>query len=43
MAEKQAAPKREVWEKCDWVWLVATYAILGIYIAMKFGNSTQDL
>jgi signal transduction histidine kinase len=40
MAENQATPKRAVWEQWDWVWHVATYGILGLYIAMKLGNTS---
>jgi signal transduction histidine kinase len=40
MAENQATPKRGVWEQWDWVWHVATYAILGMYIAIKLGNTS---
>ena len=40
MTENQATPKRGVWEQWDWVWHVAAYAILGIYIAIKLGNTS---
>jgi signal transduction histidine kinase len=40
MAENQAIPKRGVWEQWDWVWHVATYAILGIYVATRLGNTS---
>ena len=40
MTENQATPKRGVWEQWDWVWHVATYAILGMYSAMKLGNTS---
>ena len=39
MAENQATPQRGVWEQWDWVWHVATYVILGVYSAIKIGNT----
>ena len=41
MIDNQASSKREVWEQWDWVWHVATYAILGMNIALKLGNTSS--
>mgnify|MGYP001821271404 CR=1 FL=1 len=40
MAENQVIPKRGVWEQWDWVWHVAAYTILGLYSAIKLGNTS---
>lgn len=41
MTENQATPKREVWKQWDWVWHVAAYAFLGMYIAIKLDNASS--
>ena len=38
MTENQATPGRGVWEQWDWVWHVAAYAFLGIFIVITLGN-----
>ena len=40
MTENQATSKRGVWEQWDWVWHVAAYAFLGMYVAIKLGNTS---
>jgi signal transduction histidine kinase len=40
IAENQATSRRGVWEQWDWVWHVATYALLAFYIAIKLGSTT---
>ncbi len=42
MTENQARPQRGVWEQWDWVWHVAAYAILAMYIAIMLGDTSPS-
>ena len=41
MTDSQTTPRRDIWEQWDWVWHVAAYAILGMYVAIKLGNTAS--